>query len=141
MLSLIEIIVCTALKKRKFKNGLTAYQVMQLLQKRGYDIDISLTVYLLSKLEGKGIVVHYENANATPRFEKYYKINKQGLTFLVFYAIIIIENKRAEGLIMKSWILKMENKVIWKYGFEHWRTIVVFKFTEILRNIIGFWGC
>lgn len=76
MLSLIEIIVCTALKKRKFANGLTAYQVMQLLQKRGYDIDISLTVYLLSTLESKGMIIHYENANATPRFEKYYKIKK-----------------------------------------------------------------
>ena len=81
MLSLIEIIVCSALKKRKYANGLTAYQVMQLLQKRGYNIDISLTIYLLSALECKGAVTHYENANATPRFEKYYKIKKQGLTF------------------------------------------------------------
>lgn len=41
---------------------------------------------------------------------------------------------------MKQWILKTEDKVIWKYGFENWRTILVFKFTEIIRNVIGFWG-
>lgn len=36
---------------------------------------------------------------------------------------------------MKKFILKLENEVIARYGFESAITIKVFKFTEVLRKI------
>ena len=37
---------------------------------------------------------------------------------------------------MKNLIQKIEDKTIRKYGFEHKKTILIFRMTEILRRLV-----